>query len=114
MNRKQRRQLKRTLMSSGMPEQKAKSVIIASDVLNGRNYNRVFENGDPVKLDLKSILSGPNTDSYSDAYVKFITENKDEIFHVARLDKYPDGAIVGLRENDIYYFHPSNLIPAKE
>lgn len=114
MNRKERRDLKRTLASNGVPKQKAESYIIAYETVRGRNHNPVFKNGDAVKLKTKSILEKRDTSSLSANYVKFITENKDKVFHVVRLEKYPGGEIVGLLENDLYYFYSGDLMKIKE
>lgn len=114
MNRKERRDLNQTLVSNGVPKQKAESYIIAYDAVRGRNHNPVFKTGDAVKLNMKSILEKQKTSSLSDNYVKFVTESKDKVLHVVRLEKYPGGEIVGLLENDIYYFYSGDLLKVKE
>lgn len=79
-------------------------------MLKGKKQNRIFETGDPVRLNTKLILGRAKTSHYTDKYVRFITESKGKTFHVVRLDRFPGGEIVGLLENDCHYFYTGDLI----
>lgn len=113
MNRKQRRSFRRALTKNGAPNRIAKGYTIALDAVSGRNLNQVFESEDPVKLNTKSVFERASTSRYSNAYVNFVANNKDKMFHVVRLDKYPNGQIVGLLEDDTFLFYAGDLTPAK-
>lgn len=112
MNREERRKEVKRLRKDGMTKKEAKSYVeavhaVADDI-------QFFSGGEAVKLNVSRIMSHNKINKLEDKYVDFVERNKDSVFHVVMLDKYPDGSIVELEEDNTWLFYGRDLIKVRE
>lgn len=109
MNREQKRKFKKAAKARGIDK-------TVADVYLRLKENGVksldIEDGDRVRLNLKSIQSHPDYQKLSLPYRQFVEENAETVFTAT----YEDGKkLVSLKEDDTgWLFWPGDLIKAAE